>query len=83
MFVPATVLIAILAGLFLPQPGARLVVGAVLACLAVYFAVLALAVLKTALPRPEIGGWRWVGVALTASNAMMAAFLAVGQLFPA
>jgi hypothetical protein len=66
VFVPAQVLLIVLAGLLLPAPwGMRLAsIGAW--ALAAFHLALLRAVLKTALPRHDTGGWRWAGVAITA-----------------
>ncbi|MFZ1468008.1 MAG: hypothetical protein WAT09_03415 [Paracoccaceae bacterium] len=75
--VPAVMLFVLLARVFLDPGMAALVSGLAMMAIAVYYAVLALAVLRTALPRSEVGGWRWVGVACTLAIAVGTALLAL------
>lgn len=76
VFVPITFIVALIATLVLPNRGAGLVMGALMAALCVYQIALTRAVWITARRTPEVGGWRWVGLGLTALGILSYAYYA-------
>ncbi len=77
IYVPGTVLLVLLARIALPPAAAAALTGLAFALLAVYHAALGRAVWRTALPRPEVGGWRWAGLAIALISAAGFAFYAM------
>ena len=75
-FVPANVVLMVLAGLFLPQSWTMRLPGLVVLAQTVFFFALLRAVWITALPRTDAGIWRWLGVAVTLFIAVSTAFFA-------
>lgn len=70
IFMPVLIIALLFGPMFLPAGIALWLGRAVLAALALYFAVLTRAVFITARRTPEVGGWRWIGVFLTAAQAL-------------
>lgn len=79
-FVPGMVLLVLLARIVFSVSMAALVSGAAMLALALYYAALAVAVFRTALPRTDVGGWRWAGVAVTIALTVGTGFLALALL---
>lgn len=75
--VPVMMLFILLARIFLSPAMAGLVSAAAMMAISAYFLALTGAVFRTALPRREVGGWRWAGVAITFANAVGATFIAL------
>lgn len=76
VFVPMTVLVAVLASLVLSDRALDMVLAAMLVALCLYQVALTRAVRITARRTPEVGGWRWVGLVLTALGALSYAYYA-------
>ena len=73
IIVPILVLVPLLTAIFL-GPGAHRIVSLVLyGALTVYLVLLTRAVLRTARRVPEVGGWRFAGIAITVIQAALAA----------
>ncbi|KPP93792.1 MAG: Triose-phosphate Transporter family [Rhodobacteraceae bacterium HLUCCA08] len=70
VFVPVTVLVGVLASLVLSDRALDLVLAALLVGLCAYQIVLTRAVWIVARRTPEVGSWRWVGLALTALGVL-------------
>ena len=78
--VPAMMLFILLARVFLSVELAGLVSAAAMMAIALYYLALTGAVFRTALPRPEVGGWRWAVVAITLANAIGSLFIALALI---
>ena len=76
-FVPAMVLLVLLARIALSANLASLLSGGALLALAAYHTAVAVAVLRTARARPDVGGWRWAGVVVSCAIAGGTALLAL------
>lgn len=76
IFVPMGMLLVLPGRLVLPPAGATWLIALWFALVALFFLALTVAMLRLALRTPAAGGWRWLGVVLTASNAVSAALLA-------
>ena len=59
--------------IFFPMSG-NLLLNILLGVITVYYAVLTTAVFRTAVRTPDVGGWRWVGVAIVFLQTLNLAF---------
>lgn len=74
LYVPFVALVpVILWGVGLSERGVNIYQGVIWSLITLYMLALSRAVFMTARRTPQVGGWRWVGVALTVANVLIAA----------
>ncbi|RYG93044.1 hypothetical protein EU803_02755 [Loktanella sp. IMCC34160] len=83
IFVPAAVLLPMLPQLALGPRALTLSSGFLTAGLTLYLAALTRAVFIRARATPQVGGWRWVGVAFTLCHCALAGLVAMIYLLGA
>ena len=80
VFTPALFVLGYIPSKLLAPPLGDLGFTVLLAIATVYFAVLTIAIFRTARRTPQVGGWRWLGVVIALANNAALAFTVYTRL---